>query len=406
VNFSGTTKYYSDLQMKNYNQDFYALFCVWQRSLYLVEDIRSTLQTNFTIIADLKFEWSSEFLAENSKRFYNQSIFHNRNYDEALLSKIGKGIFHVFVVIDHSPKIAWHRSVSGYVEKCNVNIIKYKSLFREWSSQKYGIHSSATEEEFEYQALLLFGPNRFDTLRAGTYLPDTFCRQDLLGAGEWISSYELISCLSRLKKCDYLLLRGEFSEQNGDVDILVRDFQLFASILNLKQERCPRPYKGYTLIAGKPKPVDLRFPSDLYFPPSWSESMLQRRCRCENLYVLSNDDYYFSNLYHQIIHKKQSIFKSIEDNRIHVLLTQGEQRSATPIDVLTGYLLSHKLLVTRPIDEGVSYNSHLAARINKKLLRAYNLDGRLINFLRQIKVFLLRLIPKLIKVKIKKFLKK
>ncbi|MGN0894347.1 MAG: hypothetical protein ACI4ND_05055, partial [Succinivibrio sp.] len=133
------------------------------------------------------------------------------------------------------------------------------------------------------------------------------------------------SLLSYIASENYLILRGRSSvcenfSESSDWDILCKDKELFVNKIGAESlvtgEYC---FNYVARVSGKKLYLDIRTIGDGYYDAVWQERMLQNRVEYQNFYILNENDFYYSILYHALIHKKtipskyQKIFSSLDD---------------------------------------------------------------------------------------------
>ena len=112
------------------------------------------------------------------------------------------------------------------------------------------------------------------------------------------------------EELDYVVLRNyeEFSNEHfladhPDIDLLCKDRELAVNTLGLmpKIEKDITHY--YTRIDGKIVMVDLRHVGDGYYCREWETDMLLNSRRINGIKILNPENYYYSLIYHILIHK-------------------------------------------------------------------------------------------------------
>jgi len=109
---------------------------------------------------------------------------------------------------------------------------------------------------------------------------------------------------------DWVLLRNYenlegLDTENDDIDILVRNTSNF----NILTKAIKRENFGRCSWAVNINKIniflDVRFIGDKYFDPAWANSMLlNKEAIASNLWVLNNEDYFYSLIYHAFLQKK------------------------------------------------------------------------------------------------------
>ena len=128
----------------------------------------------------------------------------------------------------------------------------------------------------------------------------------------WSNLYEFFEFLN--KNFDYVVLRNweqypseKILNEEDDIDILCYDkMELVNAIggvpLYHRFNRC-----NYRVKIGNDNiRMDIRYIGDGYYCKRWEERLLERRVLSENsFYVLNNEDYFYSLLYHVLVQKPE-----------------------------------------------------------------------------------------------------
>ncbi len=126
----------------------------------------------------------------------------------------------------------------------------------------------------------------------------------------WASLRELFDSIP--KDCVYLVLRnyetlesGQLLDEHADIDVLCRDPRRFVRLADATPRQLRDDRIHYKLaIAGQAVALDVRTPGDGYYDAPWAEALLAHRRFCPGgCYVPDPEDYYYSLLYHALIHK-------------------------------------------------------------------------------------------------------
>ncbi|MCM1103024.1 MAG: capsular polysaccharide synthesis protein [Clostridium sp.] len=97
-----------------------------------------------------------------------------------------------------------------------------------------------------------------------------------------------------------------FVEGHEDIDILCEDTNSFIEASKVLCKMIPEDDIHFvTFIEGKAIPIDLRHEGDNYYDRSWERDILARRRMADNgnWYVMSEEDYYYTLVYHAILQK-------------------------------------------------------------------------------------------------------
>ncbi|RAV22511.1 hypothetical protein [Paenibacillus contaminans] len=284
------------------------LFIVWEHAHYALQDIKSDIERKFTIKKQVRITWDPARFSLNLSRFYSQPL-PDGSYKQ---HHCGTGAFTLFVVLDESPRYM-EKSTSRGVSLVNANTFEAKSLYRTWTGGGHRVHATNTRAECERDLYLLLGMDcetfakQFDQPWDGN---NQHLSRDLTGTNGWASLtqyFEALNCGT-----EYVVLRNfealpdcSCSEEHGDIDLLAGDL---ADIYYLSNAAAvfAEPYRvHYTvMIGGVPVAFDFRHIGDDYYNSSWQKSILASRILSDKgFYRPSEEHYFYSLLYHAIVHK-------------------------------------------------------------------------------------------------------
>ena len=115
------------------------------------------------------------------------------------------------------------------------------------------------------------------------------------------------------KNCRYAVLRNHedyFSslslEGHADIDMICDDEKALAKVAGavMRRKLFINPWNLSVSIAGNTVELDVYSPGSRYYDPEWTALMLDNRVYDERgFYRLSDQDYYYSLMYHAAIHK-------------------------------------------------------------------------------------------------------
>lgn len=126
---------------------------------------------------------------------------------------------------------------------------------------------------------------------------------------KWDSILTMLKSLN--KRCNYIVIRNyELFENNKllseheDIDILCDNTRLLVETIGAKQKNTNDTTHYYIFVQEMKINVDIRVIGDTYYDELWQREMLERREMYKNLfYIPSIEDYYYSLIYHGLIHK-------------------------------------------------------------------------------------------------------
>lgn len=127
----------------------------------------------------------------------------------------------------------------------------------------------------------------------------------------WASLRELFDSIP--DDVSYLVLRNyeafeteQLLDEHADIDVLCADVLRFASTVGAEPRTEKRDRAHYwLLIAGKPVSLDVRSPGDGYYDENWARALLDHRRLYQGaFYVPEPAAYFYSLLYHAVVHKR------------------------------------------------------------------------------------------------------
>lgn len=187
---------------------------------------------------------------------------------------------------------------------------------------------------------------------------------------KWNSLEELFE---RLNRVEYVMLRNYENLQaeiagGGDIDILCADKEQAVNLI------CAYPrvqgreaFNYYTVVADEKIPIDIREVGDGYYDEAWESSMLQNRVKNADYYMMDDENYKYSLLYHALLHKA-----AIADKYVDLLEKMFERTieiSDGTDQLLSGYLCKKGYIISIPKDKGVEFNEENCRRLCEVMRR-------------------------------------
>ena len=337
------------------------LIIVWQNGTDKLDEIIADISKIFVIKSVFKNNWSEDHFSKNLTRFYGQNL--PEGCDKA--THIGIGHFHAIIFLDPTPKCGMRETTKGALE-VNTNVFDAKQTYREWTGGGHRIHAtnSATESLHDIWLLLARDPEEFAAVSDWNGSIETIAT-DLVGTGGWENIELFFSTLNRL--CNYIVVRNFESlpknyclESHGDIDLLVDDLELCVHISDgVKAFAEDHRVHYYVRIAGEMVPFDFRYVGDSYYDINFEKNLLQNRVFVSNcFYAPCPVDYFYSLLYHALIHK--SNFSDDYSERLRKLATEIEIDFDgflyKGVRLLAKYLYENDYEYVQPNDFSVLYN--------------------------------------------------
>lgn len=324
----------------------YGLFIVWPNYFHLASDIIEDIGKEINIIEIYDIEWSKDNFFNNIYRFYGDRLATSSVYEKAK----DKYKFKLIVVEDLNPINSFRLNARG-VEKVNTNFFDLKKLLRKKYNTKFGIHGSNDEIETNRDLSLLLGINLEDYKKKNKSKDTIQIKRNITGDKNWNSFEELFYFLNSVEP--YVILRNqdEISQdisEEDDIDFLVLEPKKMAYFLNAKKMSKGTERVNYQIIVNNKKiRIDLRYVGDGYFDMYWQNNCMKNRVLINNMYVLDQENSYYSLIYHVLIHKRKIPKKYLNDFNCSVNKLRDE---------LYGYMYEKEYSMVEPKDITLNFN--------------------------------------------------
>lgn len=349
------------------------ILIVWEKAADKKDFILDDLKKSFKIRMFFKFHWDKEQFLQNYTVFYAHSLknLSRKNLNSILSNKIthcGNGDFYVIIFEDLAPNLQLRKTSSGN-RLVNINVFDKKTEYRNLTGGGHRIHSSDDAWETNKDLTLLFGLNTEDFCNQ---YPESVTKElsisrNCVGVGGYATIHQLFYVLNNtIKYCvlrNHECLPDEYTvEGHGDIDLLVEN-KNYISYLTLAKPVYPESYRVYHTIsiANNNVPFDFRFVGDNYYDQPWEEQILENRELRKNLfYVPSDEDQFYSLLYHAYIQKREVRTDYIPKLSFYaeIIHETFSPDIKTSINQLDSYLKRNHFEYIRPTDKTVIYNTN------------------------------------------------
>lgn len=162
-----------------------------------------------------------------------------------------------------------------------------------------------------------------------------------------------------LRNYENLLETEMYVEGHGDVDMLCADSQEIVKLLGAETTRKDHPpFIGdgthYYIYVGDEKcSLDLRYVGDDYYCKKWEEDVLSNRVLNNGFYVMNEENYFYTLIYHSILQKQK-----LSDDYLKRLSAMARKLQKTMdgvdekafIKLLNEYMRDKKYHYTYPVD--------------------------------------------------------
>ena len=348
------------------------LFILWERARYKEKEILEDIQCQLKIVECYDIAWNKKNVASNFSRFYGIKLPNHSKKEK----ECGNGRFLLITVLDEHPHYDFLETSRGH-EYINTNIFRLKEKYRSWTNDGHKIHATNSIRETTHDITLLLGKNYQDYLNDSPEKWDGLYRkidQDLLGCHGWKSLTELFYVLNSTTNyvvLDHECLPCKFNNQErGDINILVEDYCNFMFVLNAtKVFNVPHSAHHKNTVGNQEVFWNIRYIGDNYYCREWQKNMLATKTLSnECVYVPHSENYFYSLVYHLLIHEKiitadsissiQSLFKQLKPNS-QIDIKHYSYLSDAYFILLKEFMYRHHYTFTRPNDKSVCYNEPL-----------------------------------------------
>ena len=174
---------------------------------------------------------------------------------------------------------------------------------------------------------------------------------------EWNSLNDLFA---KLNEMEYVILRNyetleDEINEGGDIDILCPQKAYVVDQIHASARVSRREVFNYFIMVGDKKiPIDIREVGDGYYDEKWEKSMLKRKIRIKGYYVMDDENYKYSLLYHALLHK--FAIKETYISRLRDMFGMEIGNNDNTDELLGDYMRKKGYYIPIPVDRGVEFN--------------------------------------------------
>ena len=349
------------------------LFILWENARYKEKEILEDIEKNFHIIGLYNMKWDKETFSQNLSRFYGTNLPKNSDKE----THCGNGEFLLVIVEVDNPQYE-KRDTSKGKKTVNINMFDKKAYYRSLTGGGHKVHATNSEIETNHDLTLLLGKNIKDYLKdldKNEKVPIKNLEQELVGKNGFKTVeemfYVLNNCVNYAIIRNYETLPEEiYVNEHNDIDIICNSHEDVAYVLNAEKVFAEEYRIHYKVkVEEKFAFFDLRYVGDSYYYYQMEKEILNNRKYNEKgFYTISEEEYFYSLIYHALIHKPK-FAKDYEDrlkkmNPTNVKLETEEDF----IEILNQWLINKGYCITKPIDKSVAFNIENAKRFDNFLL--------------------------------------
>tara|TARA_R110002111_G_scaffold1495_1_gene10142 strand:- start:1003 stop:2922 length:1920 start_codon:yes stop_codon:yes gene_type:complete len=371
------------------------LVIVWNSARDKESEILKNIVDQFELAASYPINWDSSYFSDNLSRFYGQKL----PSKSSKVKECGNGEFLLITFLDHSPEYDFVETTRG-TEIVNVNVFNLKTKFRKMTGGGSKIHATNTPAETQHDLSLLLGINYDDYINLSKEELDKkksefVSLKGLVGFDGWRDLKQLFyvmnSCINYVVLRNFEMLPDDFySENHGDIDFLVEDFERAVTITNAVKASQKENRVYHTVkVANINVYVDFRYVGDGYYDLKWEKKILKNKVlNSGGFFQPDNESYFYSLVYHVLLHKKRIADDYLSKiNKISESVLGAKEVSKGNFDghyeLLTKYLTKNKYVFSKPIDKSVYFDKQYVdysevcsnlAKINVSFVRPYLVD--------------------------------
>ena len=349
------------------------LFIIWKNALNKKQVILDDIKKHFEIIEVYEVLWSNKEYSNNLSRFYGTSL-PDGSYKE---EHCGKGTFLLIIVKDNMPKYD-NRMTSRGMELVNINMFDRKTYYRNITGGGHRIHATNSLSETNHDLTLLIGKNVNDYLFEHQFSwngKEKHINSDLVGSNGFDSVSEMFYVLNNCT--NYAILRNYetlpdeiYVNEHNDIDLICESRENVAYALNAtKAQEEDYRVQYHVKVKGRQANFDLRYIGDKYYDCDLEKAMLQHRIyNDKGFYTLSEEYYFYTLLYHAVIHKR--IFSNDYIKKLDELNIDIEEFNLKGlINQLDTWMIKNKYIIEKPNDSSVYFNLDNLKYVSKLIYR-------------------------------------
>ena len=297
---------------------------------------------NFEVDFKLKLDFDLNF----SQILFNR--LYRINYKKSPPLNLLKNQLYFFIFKNNAKEIYNKSIINDKIVNASNSL---SSFYFKLAEKKGKFLLTFTKKDFEIVSQLLFSDAKIENHKNKQIL-----KEKILGMDKWPSLNYLFKFLN--KNCNWIIIRNhEFLKDNylfkpgDDIDILCENQQFFIGMMNAKKRKGGRC--SYEVnVKDQIIPLDIRYVGDKYFDSNWEKNMLKNKIYLNDMPIQSNENYFFSLLYHSKLQK----FSVKEDYVSRLKFLSSElgynfdndfvHNNETCADILNGFLLTNNYCYT------------------------------------------------------------
>ena len=347
------------------------LFIIWENGRYKENEIIEDIKKNFSVLGMYNIKWNK--FHSNLTRFYGVNL----PIADIKEKHVGNGEFLLVVVEVENPKYELRDTYQG-TRIVNTNMFDKKQEYRKITGGGDRVHATNSEKETNHDLTLLLGKSVEDYLKElekGKKVEIVNLERELIGADGFATVkemfYVLNNCTSYAIMRNYESLPEEiYNNEHNDIDIICESQEEAISVLNAEkvhEEDYRVQYK--VKVEGKIANFDIRYVGDNYYYYKIEKEMIKNRILNEKgFYTVSNEDYFYTLLYHAILNKPE--YSEDYQTKLAGMNTIHGDRIKNldyAIKVLNDWLIEKGYAIVKPVDRTVLFRNEVLEKFDEVL---------------------------------------
>ena len=344
------------------------LLIIWDKARNKEKEILDNISNNFELVEIYKIKWDKKKFSKNLSSFYGSNLPPKSKKE----LHCGNGEFIVATFYDNQPKYGYVETSRG-TEKVNINIFDIKNKFRLLTGGGHKIHTTNSIKETNHDLTLLLGLNYNDYEKniknKKNYEKKIISiTKNITGVDGWKNLHELFYVIN--STLNYVVLRNfeelpdmPYGKKHADIDFLVKNLDDAMYIMQAEKvfKESFRVY--YKLnVNGDNIYIDLRSVGDDYYYKNWQIEILKTRIFHEKkFYIPSDENYFFSLVYHVLIHKieisSDYYYKTAEIFKKFISKDEEKLNFTYYFEMLENFLKKNNYEYVRPKDFSVFFET-------------------------------------------------
>lgn len=349
------------------------LVIIWENGRHKENEVLEFLNSKFEVVEKYKIKWDKALFGKNLTTFYGKNLPPNSGKEK----HVGNGEFLLITFYDKMPIYEYSLSSKGTVN-VNINLFRTKEKLRNLTGGGHKIHSTNTTEETNHDLILLLGVN-YDDYETLINLKNKYDNNNVIkeklnnitGVNGWKNLKQLFYVLNHTT--EYVVLRNfeelpdnYHSKIHGDIDLLVKDLLQTVIITNAIKIHKSKDRVHYKIkIGGEFVFFDLRYIGDNYYDEIWQKKIIKNRILSDkNFYHPEDYDYFYTLIYHALIHKsKVAVDYPEKIKNIYKKLAIFDNKKCdfdNYLSLLNKFLYNNRYSIVKPHDNSIFFKQEFS----------------------------------------------